>query len=189
MGCKILMKFWMSFFVNAQLSSVTLSHCHVNGELSETHQNPLGVPHGSILGPLLFNIYINSFPTAVEKSGMILCAGDAVLSLFCDNTTRVKEDFATWLYPYSDWYTYNRLTLNVKKTKIVCVGRKPILSKFEDFDFSLEAGKLIVFLLLNTSALPWTKNGIGNYRSSLFKHISRLSKLAERMEDSTVWFY
>ena len=39
-----------------------------------------------------------------------------------------------------------------------------MLSKFEDFDFSLvERGELIVFLLLNTSALPWTKNGIGNY--------------------------
>ena len=44
------------------------------------------------------------------------------------------------------------------------VGSKTMLSKFEDFDFSLvERGELIVFLLLNTSALPWTKNGTGNY--------------------------
>ena len=44
------------------------------------------------------------------------------------------------------------------------VGSKTMLSKFEDFDFSLvERGELIVFLLLNTSALPWTKTGIGNY--------------------------
>ena len=61
----------------------------------------------------------------------------------------------------------------------MCVGSKTMLSKFEDFDFSLEGEKLIVFLLVNTSALPWAKNGIGNYilaayRSSLFKHISRL---------------
>ena len=97
MGYKILMKFWISFFVNAQLSSVSLSHCHVNGELSETHQIALGVPQGSILGPLLFNIYVNSLPTAVEKSRMILCADDAVLSIFCNNTTQVKQDFATWL--------------------------------------------------------------------------------------------
>ena len=39
-----------------------------------------------------------------------------------------------------------------------------MLSKFEDFDFSLEGGKIdIAILLLNTSALSWTKNGIGNY--------------------------
>ena len=41
------------------------------------------------------------------------------------------------------------------------------MSKFEDFDFSLVGvgggGGLIVFLLLNTSASSWTKNGIGNY--------------------------
>ena len=142
----------MSFFVNAQLSSVSLSHCHVNGELSETHQIALGVPQGSILGPLLFNIYVNSLPTAVEKSRMILCVDDAMLSIFCNNTTQVKQDFATSLQPYSDWYTYNRLTLNVKNTKIMCVGCKTMLSKFEDFDFSLEGGKLIAF-----PALPWAK--------------------------------
>ena len=64
----------------------------------------------------------------------------------------------------SEWYTNNRLTLNVKYTKIMFVGSKT-MSKFEDFDFSLvgRGEGLIVFLLLNTSASSWTKNGIGNY--------------------------
>ena len=43
-----------------------------------------------------------------------------------------------------------------------------MLSKFEDFDFSLEVGGLMVFLLLNTSVLSWTKNGIGNYILAAF---------------------
>lgn len=41
----------------------------------------------------------------------------------------------------SDWYTFNRLTLDVKSTKIMFAGSKTTQSKFEDFEFSLERGK------------------------------------------------
>ena len=51
----------------------------INGELSEPHSITLGVPQGRILGPLLFNVYINSLPNAVKKTRMILYADDAVL--------------------------------------------------------------------------------------------------------------
>lgn len=54
------------------------------------------------------------------------------------------------------------MTLNVERMKIMFVGSKIMLSKFEDFDSFLEGGKLIAFLLLNTLVLFWTKNVIGN---------------------------
>ena len=57
----------------------------INGELSEPHSIRLGVLQGSILDPLLFNVYINSLPNAVKKTRMILYADDA--DLFYDAST------------------------------------------------------------------------------------------------------
>ena len=106
----------------------------INRELSEPHTITLGVPQGSILGPLLFNVYINSLPNAVKETRMILYADDAVL--FCDASTRQELQIALEreFTEISNWYTDNRLTINVKKTKFMLAGSKRILSLFEDFE-------------------------------------------------------
>ena len=106
----------------------------INGELSEPHTITLSVPQGSILGPLLFNVYINSLPNAVKETRMILYADDAVL--FCDASTRQELQIALEreFTEISNWYTDNRLTINVKKTKFMLAGSKMMLSLFEDFE-------------------------------------------------------
>ena len=67
-------------------------------------------------------MYINSLPNAVKKTRMILYADDAVL--FYDASTR--EELQTTLEreftEISNWYTDNRLTINVKKTKLMLAG-------------------------------------------------------------------
>ena len=88
------------------------------------------MPQGSILGPLLFNVYINSLPSAVKKTRMILYADDAVL--FCDASTRHELQIALEreLTEISNWYTHNRLTINVK---LMLASSKMTLSLSEDF--------------------------------------------------------
>ena len=54
----------------------------VNGTLSNTFDVPSGVPQGSVLGPLLFIIYINSMTTK---------AGDANILLYADDLKLYKE--------------------------------------------------------------------------------------------------
>ena len=91
----------------------------INGELSETRQIDLGVPQGSVLGPLLFNVYVNSLPTCVKKCRMILYADDAVLIYAASTPDSLQDAFVLDFKLMCDWYTANRLSLNVKKTKMM----------------------------------------------------------------------
>ena len=71
----------------------------------ETRPIDLGVPQGSILGPLLFNVYINSLSAAVTKSELILYADDAVLIVAASTPQDLNDAFRHDFTLISDWYT------------------------------------------------------------------------------------
>jgi retron-type reverse transcriptase len=55
--------------------------CSVNGALSDTKLVRCGIPQGSILGPLLFLIYINDLPNSLEYSSTRMFADDTTLTV------------------------------------------------------------------------------------------------------------
>ena len=54
--------------------------CYVSGYLSKPQKIDYGVPQESILGPLLFLIYINDLPNCIEKSTLRMFADDTTLT-------------------------------------------------------------------------------------------------------------
>lgn len=95
----------------------------VNGVKSSLRHIIFGVPQGSILGPLLFLIFINDLPDATNLF-VKLFADDTFLCAQNTNFTLLENEVNTELDKVADWLSANKLTLNVKKSKYMILSRK-----------------------------------------------------------------
>ena len=88
----------------------------INGIESEREKIVCGVPQGSVLGPLLFLIFINDLPNATEFL-TLLFADDTTFQISGVDIDQLFTMANSELEKSSAWFKANKLTLNVKKTK------------------------------------------------------------------------
>jgi hypothetical protein len=94
----------------------------INDKKSSRIRVKLGVPQGSILGPLLFLIYINDLPNASEFTPFLF-ADDTTLVYAADNTTELFHKANYEFKKVCDFFRKNGLVLHPKKTNFILYSK------------------------------------------------------------------
>ena len=105
---------WFAAYLNKRKQFVT-----INGENSELRELSCGVPEGSVLGPLLFLIYISDLPNISNKLDIFLFADDTNIYYENESFKELEKIVNKELKNLYLWLSINRLALNIEKTNFL----------------------------------------------------------------------
>jgi len=148
-----------------------------------------GVPQGSILGPLLFIIYINDMHSAIKFSKVHHFADDTNLLFSHKNPKILRKRVNADLELLFDWLCANRLSLNVGKTEFV-IFRPARSKRLNRITLNInrckifESNKIKYLGMILDSNLNW-QHHIFELNKKLFRGVGMIYKI-KNLSDSSV---
>ena len=156
-GIRSIPHIWFSSYLSNRKQYVCYS-----GHDSSISPVQCGVPQGSILGPMLFLIYINDIVNSSAYLKYILFADDSNLYASHPDLQSLISDMNRELGKVGDWITSNRLTLNLEKTHYLIFHRKRLPSQYDTLimgNTTLERVEYTKFLgVIIQDTLKWDRH-------------------------------
>ena len=142
-----------------------------------------GVPQGSVLGPLLFSIYINDLPLCI-KACCDLFADDTTLHASHSDLKPVSESLQESVNSLIDWTELNQMSLHPSKTKFMLITtqqkRQNMTSKCPPLLIKHETVKEVdnhkVLRVTVDNNLSWSKH-VSALRKTASKKVYQLSRV------------
>lgn len=150
------------------------------GSLSGTREINYGVPQGSILGPLLFIIYINDLPSNIRNASICLYADDTSIMVQGSEMGELRWRTNQSTEDANKWFAANRLKVNLGKTQCLLFTTKQGNENHE---------AKFLGLTLDTH-LRWCQhiNNLANRLTSALFAIRRLTRVATFQAAKTAYF-
>ena len=150
---------WVGSYLSGRQQCV-----YVDGILSSPVNVEIGVPQGSILGPLLYTIFTNDLPEVVHQQHAIVnnetsnfynlycynCGGicafadDSTFSISRNDPLELEEAIKEKYHDIADYMAANRLSLNPDKTHLMIMASSRQHRQNEDYDIVLDTGSSII---------------------------------------------
>ena len=174
---------WFKSFLFNRRQRVILGDC-----VSDWSEVKSGVPQGSVLGPLLFVIYINDLPDAVDCECKMYADDSKLISVTLDTSNGIQSDIDAVTSWTKDWL----MRLNASKCKVMHLGKNNSRIDYEIEDVSTGERKLIEKTecekdqgVLIRSDLKWEDQV--RYAASKANRVLGMLKKTFMCRDSNLW--
>lgn len=121
--------FWLTSYLEKRTQSVKLDNT-----VSSQACIQFGVPQGSILGPLLFNIYVNDMKEYISNCTLVQYADDTQLlhQGYLDDLNEIIKQTEDTLRKLKSYFYKNGLMINATKTQFIFIGSRQLCSRIPE---------------------------------------------------------
>ena len=128
---------WFRNYLTDRKQYVTVNDCN-----SDTGTVQCGVPQGSVLGPLLFILFINDVTYASNKFSFFIYADDTNIVMSNRNLVQLITSLNTELSKISLWFKVNKLSLNIDKSSYVIFKNRHSNRLYNNIHISIDGNEL-----------------------------------------------
>lgn len=182
-GGKIL-KFLKNFLTNRCF------RVKIGNNLSENYHTYSGVPQGSILGPLLFLIFINDLPDVISKNiGIKLYADDVKIYLAYKKPSELEE-LSNALKELEKWAKSNGLKISQDKCSVLHIGKNNVKKEYHILGNKIQKTECVRDLgILIDSQLSFNEHISKIVKNAYFKGYQILRTVKTRNLNTLVFIY